>query len=53
MDAKRQAANDIVTRLRAEGFQAYLAGGCVRDLVMVPTGYDIATDATPEQVVKL
>lgn len=55
MDAKRQAATDIVTRLRGEGFQAYLVGGCVRDLVMgrEPKDYDIATDATPEQVVRL
>ncbi len=55
MDAKRQAATEIVRRLRAEGFQAYLVGGCVRDLVMgrEPKDYDIATDATPDQVVKL
>jgi len=55
MDAKREAATEIVRRLRAEGFQAYLVGGCVRDLVMgrEPKDYDVATDATPEQVVRL
>jgi len=55
MDAKREAATEIVRRLRAEGFQAYLVGGCVRDLVMgrEPKDYDVSTDATPEQVVKL
>jgi poly(A) polymerase len=55
MNKKRQAATEIVRRLRAEGFQAYLVGGCVRDLVMgrEPKDYDIATDAAPEQVVKL
>ena len=55
VNKKRQAATGIVRRLRAEGFQAYLVGGCVRDLVMgrEPQDYDIATDATPEQVVKL
>src|SRR3989442_7245821 len=55
MDAKRQAAVDIVRRLRAEGFQAYLVGGCVRDLVMgrEPKDYDVATDATPDAVVRL
>lgn len=55
MDAKRQAATDIVRRLRAEGFQAYLVGGCVRDLVMgrEPKDYDVSTDATPDQVVQL
>jgi len=55
MDAKRQAAVGILQRLRSEGFQAFLVGGCVRDLVMglVPKDYDIATDATPEQVTGL
>src|SRR5712692_574518 len=55
MDAKRQAATEIVRQLRQEGFQAYLVGGCVRDLVMgrEPKDYDVATDATPEQVLRL
>ena len=55
MDAKRQAATEIVRQLRAAGYQAYLVGGCVRDLVMgrEPADYDIATDATPDAVVKL
>ena len=50
-----EAATEIVRRLRAEGFQAYLVGGCVRDLVMghEPADYDVATDATPEQVLGL
>jgi poly(A) polymerase len=51
----RQAATEIVRRLRAEGFQAYLVGGCVRDLLMghEAADYDVATDATPEQVLEL
>jgi putative nucleotidyltransferase with HDIG domain len=55
MDAKRQAAVEILKRLRGEGFQAFLVGGCVRDLVMgfIPKDYDISTDATPEQVTRL
>ena len=55
MDAKGQAAVEILRRLRGEGFQAFLVGGCVRDLVMgfVPKDYDISTDAAPEQVVRL
>jgi poly(A) polymerase len=55
MDAKGQAAVEILKRLRAEGFQAFLVGGCVRDLVMglTPKDYDISTDATPQQVVGL
>ena len=53
MKAKRQAATDIVQRLRDAGFEAYLVGGCVRDIVMgnEPKDYDIATSAPPEQVV--
>lgn len=55
MDQKRQTAIEILKKLREEGFQAYWAGGCVRDLVMgvAPKDYDISTDATPEQVLGL
>jgi poly(A) polymerase len=55
MDTKRQVAAEIVRRLRTEGFQAYFVGGCVRDLVMGrgPKDYDVATDATPDEVVRL
>jgi len=55
MDTKREAAVHIVRRLREASFQAYLVGGCVRDLVMgrEPKDYDICTDARPEEVVKL
>jgi len=55
MDAKREAAVQIVQRLRGARFQAYLVGGCVRDLVMgrEPKDYDICTDAQPDEVVKL
>src|SRR5580698_10143198 len=42
----------IVQTLRQRGFQAYLVGGCVRDLLLgrEPKDYDVATNATPEQV---
>ncbi len=42
----------VMARLRASGFQAYLVGGSVRDLLLGkrPKDFDIATDATPEQV---
>jgi len=45
----------MVKALREAGFRAYWAGGCVRDLVMghEPQDYDVATDARPEQVMKL
>lgn len=49
-----KAAVEIIQRLRHEGHQAYLVGGCVRDLVMgrEPKDYDVSTDATPDRVVK-
>lgn len=45
-------ALSTVRKLRAAGFQALWAGGCVRDRLFgrIPKDYDIATDATPEQV---
>ncbi len=51
---KSQAVR-IVKRLRKHGFQAYLVGGCVRDMLMGkrPKDYDVATDARPEQVTGL
>ena len=55
MDELRQSARAVVDHLRSAGFQAYWAGGCVRDLVMgrEPHDYDVATDATPDEVVKM
>ena len=49
---QREFALDVARRLRAGGFSALLAGGCVRDelLGLTPKDYDVATDATPEQV---
>lgn len=42
----------MVRVLRGKGHMAYFAGGCVRDelLGLRPTDYDVATDATPEQI---
>ncbi len=41
-----------VTRLIDKGYEAYLVGGCVRDLLLErsPKDYDIATEARPQQV---
>jgi len=52
---KYEAATEIVADLRRAGFQAYLVGGCVRDLVMgrASKDYDVATDATPSDVCRL
>jgi poly(A) polymerase len=45
----------IIKTLRQRGFQAYLAGGCVRDLLLScePADYDVATSATPAQVMEI
>ena len=51
----RELANSICDTLRGSGYQALLVGGCVRDLLLglEPADYDVTTDATPEQVVRL
>ena len=51
----RTFATSVVQTLRQRGFQAYLVGGCVRDLLLErePKDYDVATDATPEQVMRI
>jgi poly(A) polymerase len=50
-----EAALLIVEKLRASGYEAYLAGGCVRDLVLgrEPVDYDVATSATPDVVLRM
>jgi poly(A) polymerase len=50
-----EAACRILTTLRKNGFEAYLAGGCVRDLLLghPPKDYDVATAATPDVVLRL
>ena len=49
------AAEKTVKRLQEEGFKAYIVGGAVRDLLLgvEPKDFDVATDATPEQVRKI
>jgi len=49
------AALRIIEKLRAAGYEAYLAGGCVRDLVLgrEPVDYDVATSATPDVVLEM
>lgn len=53
-DLKAQAVG-IIRTLRQKGHQAFLVGGCVRDLVLgrKPADFDITTDATPEQVMRI
>lgn len=47
-----QHALSVLKRLNAKGYDAYLVGGCIRDRLMgkVPKDFDIATNATPEQI---
>jgi len=49
---EREFATEVVARLQKAGYQAFWAGGCVRDelLGLPPADYDVATDARPEQV---
>ncbi|WP_435006351.1 CCA tRNA nucleotidyltransferase [Tundrisphaera lichenicola] len=54
-DPRREFAKEVVVRLRDAGFEALWAGGCVRDLILghEPSDFDVATAATPEQVMGL
>ena len=49
---QRRFAVEVVGRLRGAGFEAYWAGGCVRDQLLgrTPKDYDVATNALPDQV---
>jgi len=51
----RQTAIKVVKVLRRNGFEALLAGGCVRDMLLRRRAkdYDVATDARPDEVAKL
>lgn len=53
--AQFEAAVRIIEELRTRGYDAYLAGGCVRDLVLgwAPADYDVATSATPDVVLEM
>lgn len=52
---QREFALDVVRQLRAAGYEALWAGGCVRDqlLGLPPKDYDVATNAHPDQVREL
>ncbi|ARN57743.1 CCA tRNA nucleotidyltransferase [Sedimentisphaera salicampi] len=51
----RKAAFTVLKRLRNNGYTAFYAGGCVRDMLIgrEPKDYDIASDARPEEVESL
>ena len=52
LDLVDRRAIDVVSTLKAAGYEAYIVGGAVRDLLLglVPKDFDVATNATPEQV---
>jgi poly(A) polymerase len=51
----RELANAICETLQQHGYQAFLVGGCVRDILLhrEPSDFDVATDASPPQVMQL
>lgn len=51
-EQQRRFALEVVRRLRKRGFEAYWAGGCVRDqlLGLTPKDYDVATNARPGDI---
>ncbi|MET0500715.1 MAG: CCA tRNA nucleotidyltransferase [Candidatus Binatia bacterium] len=53
--SSKDKAVAIVERLRDQGYESYLAGGCVRDMLIgkAPQDYDITTNATPNDIVKI
>ncbi len=53
--SSRELALEIIQKLRAAGHQGYLAGGCVRDMLLgrEPKDYDVVTDAAPARVQEL
>jgi poly(A) polymerase len=52
---QKQAAVSVIRTLREHGHEAYLVGGCVRDLLLgrEPADYDVSTDATPREVMRI
>ncbi len=50
-----ERALDVVLTLKKAGFQAFIVGGAVRDMLvgLTPKDFDVATDATPEEVKRL
>ncbi len=54
-DVEKSAAISIIRTLREHGHKAYLVGGCVRDILLgrEPADYDVSTDATPDQVMRI
>lgn len=49
------AVKNVLEKLEDAGYEAYIVGGCVRDLIMgkEPKDWDVATNAKPEEVMKI
>ncbi len=43
----------IIEKLTQNGFEAYIVGGCVRDILLskIPHDYDVTTSATPDEII--
>jgi len=57
-DPKKYISNNaikVITRLSSYGYNSYLVGGCIRDILLnlKPKDFDIITDAKPEEIHKL
>lgn len=52
---QKEKAIAIIKRLRQEGYESYLAGGCVRDMLLrkPPQDYDITTNAKPDDIARI
>jgi poly(A) polymerase/tRNA nucleotidyltransferase (CCA-adding enzyme) len=50
-----EEVSDVCVRIEEAGFEAYLVGGCVRDIILKrePKDWDVATNAKPEEIRKL
>lgn len=46
---------EIIQKLEAAGFEVFVVGGCVRDLLMdiIPKDWDVTTNAKPEEIIKI
>jgi putative nucleotidyltransferase with HDIG domain len=53
--SQKDKAVSIIKRLRDHGYESYLAGGCVRDMLLgkTPQDYDITTNAKPEEIIAI
>ena len=44
----------VIQELTLNGYEAYIVGGCVRDILLskTPHDYDVTTSATPDETIK-